>query len=730
MNNRFLATFLIASSIILSVQKNTLAEISKLSLIAQSNQSMNEIFDGTDRAIKFIEAPFTVQGGSDAGKIGRDSKLCDDSSTCKDVNSKERNVNFKLISFGNQTSQTSKTWVVIHGWNDNSKDGGDLQNLARTIANKNPNDRVLMLDWSEASNNNGEAGIGDINRGNYYAATWIRPIAEKAVEKLRELGISDSEASQGLNLVGHSLGSIMSAEIGAVYKESQRKNQFIKNEDKIGVNSINALDPASEINTLMDLGGYDVDGRSPAYILEDRVVTDVDENGFPLLDLSSGKVTTKVIKDRVMQPKENIDKPSSFRDSARFSRAFVGENSLAGNQTLAATANESFQMYFGDFKDFGGILDFGGEHSRVVKAFTNMIVSDPFSGYWGINDLNTHANISSNSYNYGHEGILSVDSKNNIQDITLTHKIKGSVKIDRDGLAFQPKLGDRNPIVGGLLDFIGGVVNGISAGEIGTATELFPADTSNIAQSILSFNSCTTQVGSSHIGSASCSFRTPNQPVQDEVITQFQENQGINTSIQEANQYTNGQIVRAPLDIGLTWNQSTNLDLDSHLVTPSEQHIYYSEPGALNAAPNAFLYRDSIPPGRVGAEQTRIDVFQAGIYHFYVHNFSDYTNSPAAQAAGPAGLANANAEVRLYEGGSPLTNIPNDPNTFDLNNPNVQRVGNPYPGDSTFVTSLGQQGNTWYVFRLDTRTGILTRVNQYGNVASPATVPQFNPTQR
>jgi hypothetical protein len=253
---------------------------------------------------------------------------------------------------------------------------------------------------------------------------------------------------------------------------------------------------------------------------------------------------------------------------------------------------------------------------------------------------------------------------------------------------------------------------------------------SNIASGLLDANSCITQVGSSHISSASCYFKSSNQPVQDEVITQFQENQGINTSIQEANQYTNGQIVRAPLDIGLTWNQSTNLDLDSHLVTPSDQHIYYAELGALNAAPNAFLYRDSIPPGRVGAEQTRIDVFQAGIYRFYVHNFSDYTNSPAAQAAGPAGLANANAEVRLYEGGSPLTNIPNDPNTFDLNNPNVQRVGNPYPGDSTFVTSPGQQGNTWYVFRLDTRTGILTRVNQYGNVASPATVPQFHPTQR
>jgi hypothetical protein len=250
-----------------------------------------------------------------------------------------------------------------------------------------------------------------------------------------------------------------------------------------------------------------------------------------------------------------------------------------------------------------------------------------------------------------------------------------------------------------------------------------------LVSSMQDYSSCITQVNSSHIGSASCFIISSNHPVQDEIITQFQETQGINTSIQKANQYTNGQIVRAPLDIGLTWNQSTNLDLDSHLVTPSEQHIYYSEPGALNAAPNAFLYRDSIPPGRVGAEQTRIDVFQAGIYRFYVHNFSDYTNSPAAQAAGPAGLANANAEVRLYEGGSPLTNIPNDPNTFDLNNPNVQKVGNAYPSDSTFVSSPGQQGNTWYVFRLDTRTGILTRVNQYGSVASPATVPQFAPSR-
>ncbi|BAU10793.1 putative lipase [Leptolyngbya sp. NIES-3755] len=236
-------------------------------------------------------------------------------------------------------------------------------------------------------------------------------------------------------------------------------------------------------------------------------------------------------------------------------------------------------------------------------------------------------------------------------------------------------------------------------------------------------NNCITSVNTTHIGSASCFVSR--QPIQNLIFDQ--QNAAVNArpqSIQQQSQYTDGQIVRAPLDISLTWNQNTLLDLDSHLVTPNNEHIYFSQRGALDQAPNAFLYRDSIPDGGLrGAEQTRITRFQNGEYRFYVYNYSDSVGSNAARVAGPNGLSNSGATVQIYEGGASLTNIPNDPNTFDLNNPNVQRVGNPYPGDSTFSVPTNQPGNTWFVFRLDTRTGILQRVNRLGNSPNSSSVP-------
>jgi hypothetical protein len=245
---------------------------------------------------------------------------------------------------------------------------------------------------------------------------------------------------------------------------------------------------------------------------------------------------------------------------------------------------------------------------------------------------------------------------------------------------------------------------------------------------------CITQLSSSQIGSAFCSFASSTQKDFQDSVNSVDITKNKPIGIQEGSQYTNGQIVRAPLDIGLTWNQSTNLDLDSHLVTPNNEHVFFSERGSLNSAPNAFLYRDSIPDPSVnssglrGAEQLRITQFQNGEYRFYIYNYSSSVGevgTTAAQSAGINGLSNSGATVRLYEGGKPLTDIPNDPNTFNLNDPNVQRVGNPYPGNSTFNVPTNQPGNTWYVFKLDTRTGILQRINRFGNASNSTNVPNI-----
>ena len=300
----------------------------------------------------------------------------------------------------NEPQSPQRTWLVIHGWNDSTQSvSSDTVKLAEAVSKKYPNDRVLSLDWSEASNNTGKV---DNFRGVYYAATWIRPVAEATVQQLRNhYGIDNLSAIRDLNIVGHSLGSLMSAEIGSVYGS--------------GVNSITALDPASESSSLGDfysqLGGYNVDGRTPAY----RQVSSLQR----ILSLgTSGLIPGRdLIRDNIDRPKcfGNLDHPiakesncDSKRRVANFSRAFVGKSSVAGNQGFAASADESFQI------DFGlRIGDPAKDHGDVVKVFTKMIEESSFQGFFGLDDLKKHSKLRRGDKgvreSLGHMGIIRVD---------------------------------------------------------------------------------------------------------------------------------------------------------------------------------------------------------------------------------------------------------------------------------------------------------------------------------
>jgi pimeloyl-ACP methyl ester carboxylesterase len=230
----------------------------------------------------------------------------------------KREIELKLFSptdkqpspFESET-ETGKTWVVIHGWNDGPK--GNLDELAKVLANARPNDRVYFLNWEQASVN-GRISNDDKNDlesslrvGNYFAAKWIRPVAEFVVtELLNKLKIDSVAASKSLNLIGHSLGSLVSGEIGRLYKEGFKddKGNEIK-PNGVGVNTITALDPPSESSIdLLTLAGvdYDLDGRNT-----------------------------------------QADAPNNFSEVSNYSLALVGARSLAGNQQLAATADESFK---------------------------------------------------------------------------------------------------------------------------------------------------------------------------------------------------------------------------------------------------------------------------------------------------------------------------------------------------------------------------------------------------
>jgi len=714
------------------------------------------------RILSCVPVTIDVQESpSYAGNIGKNGTGKREDGTQIDVG--KRYVFLKEISDPIvDNSKPRQTWIVTHGWNSDSNksaDGnGDLNVLAREIAAKHKGDRVIMLDWSEASKNSGGDGAltDQLSRGNYYAATWIRPVAEQVVVELKKLGIDDFDASRNLNLVGHSLGALMSGEIGKIYRDSQDKNSLIKDADRVGVNSLIALDPASESNvneTLGkiigasggydgDLGGYDVDGRTPAYKLSYK--------REPTLLEKPRYSTTPVLVEG------GTDRPAiltQFKDIARHSKAFVGKNSIAGNHEFASNANQSFQIDFGELFDaratpiLGEILGGGIEHTRVINVFTKLVKNPSLFG--GVFDENSKERENlDRAYDNGlvsdkHNGTLFATKNNEIERVDVTHSQLGEVSVQPNGTTIY-----KNPTRRGIDRLFGSVKVGGSLMEEDTVINLFPEKISNFVaynsgdafaravQAQLLQNQLTgiTQGQSSHIGSAA--YFLGRSPANDPILEQ-QFSGATNSNVGENAKfpfYTSGQPLsdKVPIDIVLSWDQArTGLDLDSHLTGPATDNpnspvrfqTYFGARGDLNTFPFALLYRDSIPDkeidptGLIGVEQTRIGTTQPGIYRFYVHNYSEFSDTTNGRNNGRFGLSNSGAQVQVFKSG---TGIP----TFDPTNPNAQSVGNPLTG--TIAIPANQQGNVWYVFQLDSRTGILRPVNTFNtNIVPPNQVPAF-----
>lgn len=211
--------------------------------------------------------------------------------------------------------------------------------------------------------------------------------------------------------------------------------------------------------------------------------------------------------------------------------------------------------------------------------------------------------------------------------------------------------------------------------------------------------------GTSHIGSAV--YFTGRSPSVDSVRENRHTVAHLQT-VREASQYTNGFIIKAPVDIVLRWGANPS-DLDSHLTGPASAnpmdatrfHTYYAAPGNLNAAPGALLYRD-VTTG-LGPEQTRINTVLPGVYRFYVH---DFTNGGATNSTA---LSNSGAVVTLHQSGS-------------LTLPQGQNLGSQV---AAIPVPTNQVGTVWQAFELDTRTGILNRTTTFSNVSNPTSVP-FN----
>ncbi|HBW58481.1 MAG TPA: hypothetical protein DEF27_12035 [Oscillatoriales bacterium UBA8482] len=194
------------------------------------------------------------------------------------------------------------TIVVIHGKGDGNPDS-NMNELARVASNSNyyPNSQVLYLDWKEAANDGFSPPL--------WAASRIRPVADWAVKKLKELGIDHEKTI----LLGHSLGSYVASEIGRISG---------------GVKELVALDPAYAGDN------YDIDGNNS---VSDRTVN--------FRDVATKSIALVASED--------------------------GVSGIAGDNLKALTAETSYLVDFNGYQEgWNAMTDY---HKAVVGVFSDIL---------------------------------------------------------------------------------------------------------------------------------------------------------------------------------------------------------------------------------------------------------------------------------------------------------------------------------------------------------------------
>ncbi|MEP0903679.1 alpha/beta fold hydrolase [Nodosilinea sp. FACHB-13] len=229
-----------------------------------------------------------------------------------------------------------ETVVVVHGWKGSGQDE-NIQEIAREASRQGV--QVLTLDWGSIA----QAGLDDVPSvpltdwdvpeilPPYNTAEWIAPVGEWAYNKLHQLGFDPNQ----LTLVGHSLGTYVSAELAAQFDDDKVKNLV-------------ALDPAFPANNMV-LGGYDVDGRTSEQNLP-RVFRNVADNSLSF-----------VAKNAPLTVERVGDADTLVEDQ--------GIGGFAGDSDQAATADNSFVVDFPEGEA-------SSAHTYVVDAFIDALEHD------------------------------------------------------------------------------------------------------------------------------------------------------------------------------------------------------------------------------------------------------------------------------------------------------------------------------------------------------------------
>jgi murein DD-endopeptidase MepM/ murein hydrolase activator NlpD/pimeloyl-ACP methyl ester carboxylesterase len=236
---------------------------------------------------------------------------------------------FKVVSNRSQDrfkyNQNSDVWILIHGWKNDSNNWAcsntpNQNDFANTILSKKQDSTILCLDWSDIS-------ASDPNQANLEAdleATWIDSVSSSIVERLKLWGLDENTANTKLNLVGHSLGTIMGATISEKYNKA---------------NYLIAMDPP---------------GRQPANLASNV-------HGFYAINKDENKMF------------------SSFSQKVNFTRSFSTVGTPSDSPNLGSTADESFLVYMDGignpfdlhwmFKD--KVKEFLGQQNNFCNIYTS-----------------------------------------------------------------------------------------------------------------------------------------------------------------------------------------------------------------------------------------------------------------------------------------------------------------------------------------------------------------------
>ena len=198
-----------------------------------------------------------------------------------------------------------RTWIIIHGCEDSSANPwvSGPTGLAAAITNIYPSDQILMIDWTDAAK---QANPIDTTEED-----WIKPVAAWAAGQLVDYGFAGSD----LNLIGHSWGGSMSAEIAELIP-------YIRGHTVNLVNSIIALDPAHD-----GAGSFNPDNQTA-------------DNGTPEID---------------------------FARNSRFSWAF--HSSELGSVVTPITAHEAIYV------DMNTGLGQFSAHNNIRDLFINILTN-------------------------------------------------------------------------------------------------------------------------------------------------------------------------------------------------------------------------------------------------------------------------------------------------------------------------------------------------------------------